>query len=89
MRASKGFLIASAAAGLILAGSVAARAEHEGKTGDNMVHCSGVNACKGKGGCATAENSCAGQNGCKGKGVVEMSREDCQKKGGKVVEKKM
>ena len=43
MRMSKGMLIASAAAALILAGGVTARAEE--KAGDNKIQCSGVNAC--------------------------------------------
>ena len=38
-----GFLIASAAAGLVLSGAVSARAE-ETKTGGD-VYCSGINAC--------------------------------------------
>jgi hypothetical protein len=86
MRVNKGILIASAAASLIMAGALTARAD-EGKKGGDMANCAGVNACKGQGSCATAENSCAGKNGCKGKGVVEMSAADCAKKGGKVVEK--
>ena len=82
MRVNKGMLIASAAAALIMAGALTARAD-EGKTGGD-VHCAGVNACKGQGACGQAEHSCAGLNACKGKGWVEMSAEDCQKKGGKV-----
>jgi hypothetical protein len=30
--------------------------------------CAGKNACKGQGGCKTADHKCAGQNGCKGQG---------------------
>jgi hypothetical protein len=30
--------------------------------------CKGVNSCKGKGGCKTADNDCKGKNSCKGKG---------------------
>ena len=86
MQVYRAILIASAAASLIMAGALTARAG-EGKTGGDMVNCAGVNACKGQGSCATAENSCAGKNGCKGKGVVEMSAADCAKKGGKVAEK--
>ena len=86
MRVNKGMVIASAAAGLIMAGVLTARAD-EGKAGGDKVSCAGVNACKGQGTCASAENSCAGKNGCKGKGVVEMSAADCAKKGGKVAEK--
>jgi len=83
MRVNKGMLIASAAATLIMAGGLTARAD-EGKTGGD-VHCAGVNACKGQGSCAGAGNSCAGKNSCKGKGVLDMSAADCAKKGGKVV----
>jgi hypothetical protein len=50
------------------------------------VHCQGVNACKGQGGCKTAANSCKGQNGCKGKGFVDVaSEEECKTKGGTVM----
>ncbi len=87
MRVNKGILIASAAASLIMAGALTARAD-EGKKGGDMANCAGVNACKGQGSCATAENSCAGKNGCKGKGVMEMSAADCAKKGGKVAAEK-
>jgi hypothetical protein len=83
MRA-KGLLIASAAVTLIIGGAVTSRAAD--KASDDKVNCSGVNACKGKGGCATADHSCAGKNACKGKGVVEMSKEECAKKGGKPAE---
>jgi hypothetical protein len=83
MRA-RSLLIASAAVTLIIGGAVAARATD--KAGDDKVSCAGVNACKGQGGCATADHSCAGKNACKGKGVVEMSKEDCMKKGGKAAE---
>jgi hypothetical protein len=30
--------------------------------------CKGINSCKGKGGCKTADNACKGKNSCKGKG---------------------
>jgi uncharacterized membrane protein len=83
MRA-KGMLIASAAAGLIIGGAVLARADE--KTGGDMVHCAGVNACKGQGECSGAGHSCGGKNGCKGQGWVETSKAECAKKGGKVVE---
>jgi len=52
------------------------------------VHCGGVNECKGKSGCQTANNACAGQNGCKGQGYIELTAEDCQSKGGKIVAEK-
>ena len=50
------------------------------------VHCTGVNECKGKGGCAMPNgNTCAGKNECKGKGIVDMTAEDCTAKGGTAV----
>lgn len=78
-----GFLIASAAAGLVLSGAVGARAD-EGKTGGE-VFCSGINACKGQGACAGAGHACGGKNGCKGQGIVKVSEKECKEKGGKVV----
>ena len=86
MKRTTGVLIASAAASLILSGAVVARAADQ-QTGEK-VHCSGINACKGQGSCAGAGNSCAGKNACKGKGLVDTSKEECMKKGGKVVESK-
>jgi uncharacterized membrane protein len=91
MKTSRGLLIASAAAGLIIAGTVTARAAEEGKKGGSMVQCAGINACKGQSSCAGGPggNACAGKNACKGQGVVDVSSaEECAKKGGKVVESK-
>ena len=90
MGKKNGLVIASAAATLILAGVVGANASsHSEKGGGEKVMCEGVNECKGKGACATAEHSCGGENTCKGKGVLPMTKEECQKKGGKPQEKKM
>ena len=90
MRKKNGLAIASAAATLILASAVGVRAtSQDEKAGGNKVMCEGVNECKGKGSCATAQNSCAGENACKGKGALSMTKEECEKKGGKVTEKKM
>lgn len=74
-----GLMLATAAAGLFVAAPAAMAAKHEG-----MVHCTGVNACKGKGECKTASNACKAQNACKGKGMMQMSAGDCKTKGGKV-----
>lgn len=49
-----------------------------------MVHCFGVNGCKGKNDCKTASNACKGHGSCKGKGFVAMSKQDCEAKGGSV-----
>ncbi len=84
-RVGRGTAIASAVAGLFLAGAVPARAAE--KSGDT-IHCAGVNSCKGQGACAQAKHDCAGKNACKGQGWVEMSAADCKAKGGKVVDEK-
>jgi uncharacterized membrane protein len=86
MRTTRGILIASAAAGLILSGVAVARADQ--KAGGDTVHCAGVNTCKGQGACAGGGHSCAGKNGCKGQGWVEMGKDQCLKQGGKVVDEK-
>ena len=86
IKVRRGMLIASAAASLILAGNVVARAAE--KAGGE-VHCAGINACKGKGGCAGVQNSCKGKNDCKGKGHVDVSSVDeCTKAGGTVISSK-
>lgn len=80
-------LIAAAAAGLFLAGvSGAASAEHH--EGAAKIKCEGVNSCKGKSDCKTAQNSCKGQNGCGGKGFLMMSQEECDAAKAKAAGKK-
>jgi uncharacterized membrane protein len=81
----RGIVIASAAAGLVLSGAVLARADTQ-KTGGDMVHCAGVNACKGQGECSGSGHGCGGKNACKGQGWVEMGKDQCLKQGGKVVD---
>ena len=79
--------IATAAAALFLTGCAPMDAD---MTADGAmskkraeVKCSGVNACKGRGDCATATSECKGHNSCKGKGWVKASAKDCKLKGGK------
>jgi uncharacterized membrane protein len=80
MKNTQGALVAALAAGLFASAlPLAAHASDSDK-----VHCHGVNSCKGKGGCKSADNTCAGKNGCKGKGWVEMSAKECTDKGGRV-----
>lgn len=75
-----GLALASAAAGLFaMATPIVGTAENEAK-----VECYGVNSCKGKGSCASANNSCKGQNACKGQGWVVLTKEGCEALGGKV-----
>ena len=77
-----GALIALGAAALILSGcATTAKTASSGE----MVHCLGVNSCKGTGSCKTAENSCKGQNSCKGHGFLELTTEDCSSKHGTII----
>ena len=74
VRRLTGIALATAAAGVFAMTAAAPAAAQEAK-----VKCEGVNACKGKGGCKSANNACKGQNACKGKGFVEMTKADCDK----------
>ncbi|MDH5327073.1 MAG: hypothetical protein OEZ68_12800 [Gammaproteobacteria bacterium] len=75
-----GVALAVAAAGLF---SVAPMASMAGES-DAKVHCYGVNKCKGNNDCKSATNACKGQSACKGQGFVSISKEACDKVGGKV-----
>ena len=74
-----GAALAVAAAGLFLTAGVAPVASAD----DAKIHCTGVNACKGKAECKSAKNECKGQNACKGQGYTSLSEKDCKAKGGK------
>lgn len=79
----KGSLVAAAVAGLFASAAPLVVSAETSK-----VHCQGVNACKGKGACKSADNSCKGQNGCKGKGWMSMTEKKCKEKGGTVMKDK-
>jgi uncharacterized membrane protein len=76
---TRGMLLASAAATLVVAGGagMASADHHEG--GEAKVECQGVNGCKGQSACKTAESECSGQNSCKGKGFLKLTKEECEK----------
>ncbi len=74
-----GTALAMAAAGLFVSAAVTAPAT---AADDTKVQCVGLNACKGKSECATANNACAGQNQCKGRGWVTMTEKECRTRGG-------
>ncbi len=73
----KSFALATAAAAIFATGGAtsALAAHHEG---DAKIKCEGVNSCKGKSACATADNSCSGQNGCHGKGFLKLTKAECE-----------
>ena len=76
-----GIALAVAAAGMFVTAGVGSAVAAE----DGKIHCEGVNACKGKSDCKTANNACKGQNACKGKGYVSMSEKDCKAAQPKVI----
>lgn len=86
----KGALIAATVAGLFAANPALAQEKGKAKTATaKVVHCGGINECKGKGACAGADNACKSENSCKGKGYLETKTEkECLDKGGKVLASK-
>jgi uncharacterized membrane protein len=85
---TKSISIATTAA--ILAMSAMGAVAHAGpaKAGKEVVHCYGVNSCKGTSDCATAKTSCKGQNECKGAGFLAKTKKECAKLGGSLTETK-
>jgi hypothetical protein len=79
----RGALVAGMAAGMVLAGTIAAHAQ-DAASGDDIL-CGGVNECRGQGACK-GKNHCEGKNDCRGKGIIRLSAEDCSAQGGKVVD---
>lgn len=80
-----GAMIAAAAAALAVSGHAGAAPKTSVSAGD-MVHCAGINSCKGTSACATAHNACRGQNSCKGLGFLEMNAKECLASAGKIVD---
>jgi uncharacterized membrane protein len=76
-------MLASQAAllGLALAALPVAAQADEAKPA-KVVHCYGINSCKGTSDCATAKNSCKGQNSCKGMGFKAETKDQCTADGG-------
>ncbi len=79
-----GAILATAVAGLFLAGNAFAADQTQGAKEAKTVKCWGTNACKGKGACHAEGNACAGKNGCKGQGWVNLTEAECKAKGGTV-----
>jgi uncharacterized membrane protein len=77
-------MYATAAAALFASGGMVATAQAE----EAKVQCGGVTGCKGQSDCMTATNACKGQNTCMGQGFKVLSKAECEKKGGKILDKK-
>lgn len=81
-----GATLAILAAGLAShAGSSLAKAK-PGSTAVNLVHCAGINSCKGHNDCKTASNDCKGLGSCKGQGFVAAPEAACEAAGGNVID---
>jgi uncharacterized membrane protein len=79
---------AAAAAVIALSQLAASPAVAADAKGDKLVHCYGVNSCKGSSDCKTAKHECRGQNTCKGVGFKELTADACKAQGGSLTEPK-
>lgn len=82
-------MIAASAAALVLSAAAHAADAPAGSKGravggSDVVHCYGVNACKGTSDCATTLQECKGQNECKGHGFKALKAGECLTKGGTI-----
>lgn len=80
-------LAAAIGGAAVAAMSVAAPAQaaHQPK-GSEVVHCYGINSCKGTSDCKSYGHDCKGQNDCKGQGFKEIKLSQCKAAGGKLTE---
>ena len=74
--------IAASAALLAMTGMGVAAQAKPAKASAQIVHCYGVNTCKGTSDCATAHTQCKGQNECKGQGFIGTTAKKCGAMGG-------
>ncbi len=73
--------VSLAAAAAVIAISAAAPTVAVAK-GGTLVHCYGVNTCKGTSDCKSGNHDCKGMNDCKGQGFKALSTGACKKAGG-------
>jgi len=84
-----GTTLASTVAMFALSALAQAATPPAGSTGaavsaKDMVHCYGVNSCKGTADCKTTKNDCKGMNSCKGQGFKALSASACLTKDGTI-----
>lgn len=79
---------AVAASGVAIVSPAQANPAAKAEKGDKVVHCYGVNTCKGTSDCATAKTECKGQNECKGQGFKALKVSACKAAGGSLTEPK-
>jgi uncharacterized membrane protein len=75
-----GAALATAAAALFVSTSFAVAPSAQAE--EAIVKCHGVNACRERGNCGSADHKCAGLNGCKGKSFVPVTKKVCDQLGG-------
>jgi uncharacterized membrane protein len=79
--------ISLATAAAVVAVTGAAVTQAAAKADEKLVHCYGINTCKGSSDCATANSACKGQNACKGQGFKALTVKACKAAGGRLTEK--
>jgi uncharacterized membrane protein len=79
---------AAAAAVMAFANLASTTAVAKDANGAKVVHCYGVNSCKGTSDCKTMKHECKGQNSCKGHGFKELTADACTAQGGSLTEPK-
>jgi uncharacterized membrane protein len=79
---------AAAAAVMALANLASSPAMAKEAKDAKIVHCYGVNSCKGSSDCKTMQHECKGQNSCKGHGFKELTADACAAQGGSLTEPK-
>jgi uncharacterized membrane protein len=85
---AKSINIAATAALLAISGAGVVAHAAPAKADKEVVHCYGINTCKGTSDCATAKTSCKGQNECSGQGFVSKTAKECVAAGGRLTEAK-
>lgn len=73
---AKGYILAGAA-GLLISSCAAPGHNNDQTTEVKKIRCAEVNACRGKGDCASG-NQCKGSNSCKGQGFLRLTPEQCE-----------
>ncbi|HTG39136.1 hypothetical protein [Sphingomonas sp.] len=81
-------MAASAAVIAIAAASAPTAAFAQDGASGEVVHCYGINTCKGTSDCKTAKSECKGQNECKGHGFKALTAKACKTAGGSLTEAK-
>lgn len=78
-KALTGTSLALLAAGMIGCAQMGEQPPHSSGTAysTDLIHCYGVNVCKGHNDCKTADNACGGHASCKGSGFVTLPSDTC------------